>query len=193
MVREQLQQAVRTALMSVLEAEVDAVIGAARDAHTEQQRDYRNGHYARSLETSLGHIDDLSVPRTRGGYQMQVFERSHRRRSEQDQTIGEMFIGGASMARGGSDPPAQTISGSIWRRYDFMRLWKNAPGTTYRDSTSFPTVKAVTYHCFVCHSIRKSRATSRLRERNNQFWSGRGQRRQLRRNLSILLGGTFTG
>jgi hypothetical protein len=39
MVREQLQQAVRTALMSVLEAEVDAFIGAVRDAHTEQRHD----------------------------------------------------------------------------------------------------------------------------------------------------------
>lgn len=67
----------------------------------EQRRDYRNGHYARSLDTSIGHIDNLPVPRTRGGYQTQVFERYHRRRTELDQTIGEMFIdGGEHDARG---------------------------------------------------------------------------------------------
>ena len=61
MVREQLQQAVRTALISVLEAEVEAFIGAVRDARSEQRQDSRNGHYSRSLETSMGHIDDLEV------------------------------------------------------------------------------------------------------------------------------------
>jgi transposase-like protein len=94
MVREKLQQAVRTALMSVLEAEVDAFIGAVRYERSEQRRDYRNGHYTRSLDTSVGHIDDLPVPRTRVGYQTQLFERYHRRRNELDQAIGEMFIGG---------------------------------------------------------------------------------------------------
>src|SRR5690348_3792487 len=86
MVREKLQQAVRTALISVLEEEVDAFIGAVRYERSEQRRDYRNGHYARNLDTSVGRIDDLPVPRTRGGYQTQVFERYHRRRSDVDQT-----------------------------------------------------------------------------------------------------------
>jgi transposase-like protein len=62
MLREKLQQAVRTALIGVLEAEVDAFIGAVRYERSEQRRDYRNGHYRRSLDTSIGHIDDLPVP-----------------------------------------------------------------------------------------------------------------------------------
>jgi putative transposase len=118
MVREKLQQAVRTALISVLEEEVDAFIGAVRDERSEQRRDYRKGHYARSLDTSVGHIDDLPVPRTRGGYQTQVFERYHRRRTDLDQTIGELFIGGVSMTRvgevvetlTGTKPSASTVS-----------------------------------------------------------------------------------
>ena len=69
MLREQLQQAVRTALCSVLEEEVDAFIGAVRYERSEQRRDYRNGHSTRSLDTSVGHIEDLPVPRTRAGYQ----------------------------------------------------------------------------------------------------------------------------
>jgi transposase-like protein len=39
MLRETLQQAVRTALMSVLEAEVDAFIGAVRYEQSEQRHD----------------------------------------------------------------------------------------------------------------------------------------------------------
>lgn len=118
LVREKLQQAVRTALISVLEEEVAAFIGAVRDERSEQRRDDRNGHYARSLDSSVGHLDDLPVPRTRGGYQTQVFERYHRRRSDVDQTIGEMFIGGVSMTRvgevvetlTGTKPSASTVS-----------------------------------------------------------------------------------
>lgn len=101
MLREKLQQAVRTALISMLEAEIDAFIGAVRYEHNEQRRDYRNGHYRRSLQTSIGPIDDLPVPRTRAGHQTQMFERYHRRRQDLDEMIGEMFIGGVSQARVG--------------------------------------------------------------------------------------------
>ncbi len=69
MLREKLQQAVRTALIRVLEAEVDVFIGAMRYRLSEQRRDYRNGHYTRGLDTTIGHLDDLPVPRTRGGFE----------------------------------------------------------------------------------------------------------------------------
>src|SRR5437764_2591267 len=98
LLREKVQQAVRTALISVLQAEVDAFIGAVRYQRSEQRQDYRNGHYTRSLDTSIGHISDLPVPRTRSGYQTQVFERYHHRRRELDQAIGEMFVAGVSQA-----------------------------------------------------------------------------------------------
>ncbi|HEX9133994.1 MAG TPA: transposase [Ktedonobacteraceae bacterium] len=132
MVREKLQQAVRTALMSVLEAEVDAIIGAVRYEHSDQRRDYRNGHYTRGLDTSLGHISDLPVPRTRAGYQTQLFERYHRRRPDLDQSIGEMFIGGVSMARvgkvveslTGSKPSASTVSRVFHTLESEYEQWK---------------------------------------------------------------------
>src|SRR5579875_3558264 len=75
MVRERLRPAVRVALISVLEEEVTAFIGAAPYERNEQRRDHRNGHYTRDLETSVGQIIDLPIPRTRGGHQTQVFER----------------------------------------------------------------------------------------------------------------------
>jgi putative transposase len=132
MVREKLQQAVRIALISVLEAEVDTVIGAVRYEHTEQRSDYRNGHYMRGLDTSLGHISDLPIPRTRAGYQTQLFERYHRRRSDLDQTIGEMFIGGVSMTRvgevvetlTGTKPSASTVSRVFHTLESEYEQWK---------------------------------------------------------------------
>src|SRR5215469_15747308 len=84
MVRERLRQAVRLTLMRVLEEEVTAIIGAKRYERSAHRRDQRNGHYSRTLETTVGTIEDLIVPRTRQGHQSQVFERYHRRRGEVD-------------------------------------------------------------------------------------------------------------
>jgi putative transposase len=117
-VQERLRQAVRAALISVLEEEVTAFIGASPYERTEQRRDQRNGHYTRQLETTMGPITDLPVPRTRGGYQTQLFERYHRRREELDSAIGEMFVKGVSTAKvgevietmTGSKPSASTVS-----------------------------------------------------------------------------------
>jgi len=65
---------VRVALINVLEEEVSAFIGALPYERNEHRRDQRNGHYTRDLETSMGQIADLPVPRTRHGYHTQVFD-----------------------------------------------------------------------------------------------------------------------
>jgi putative transposase len=72
MVKERLRQAVRVALISVLEEEVTAFIGAKPYERSEERRDHRNGHYTRDLETTVGQIADLPVPRTRSGHQTSV-------------------------------------------------------------------------------------------------------------------------
>jgi transposase-like protein len=118
MVQERLRQAVRIALISVLEEEVTAFIGARPYERSEQRRYQRNGFYRRQLETTVGQIADLPVPRTRQGYQTQLFERYHRRRDDLDSTIGEMFVKGVSTAKvgevietlTGSHPSAFTVS-----------------------------------------------------------------------------------
>ena len=121
MVSERLRYAVRVALISVLEEEVTAVIGAQPYERTQERRDQRNGHYTRHLETTVGQIADLPVPRTRGGYQTQLFERYHRRQDELDSAIGEMFVKGVSTTKvgqvietlTGSHPSASTVSRSL--------------------------------------------------------------------------------
>jgi putative transposase len=118
LVKERLRQAVRIALISVLEEEVTGFIGAKPYERNEQRSDQRNGHYTRNLETTVGQIADLPVPRTRQGYQTQLFERYHRRRDELDSAIGEMFVKGVSTAKvgqvietlTGSHPSASTVS-----------------------------------------------------------------------------------
>ena len=132
LVKERLQYAVRLALMSVLEEEVTAVIGAKPYERNEERRDHRNGHYTRNLETTVGQIADLPVPRTRGGYQTQLFERYHRRRDELDGAIGEMFVKGVSTEKvgevietlTGTKPSASTVSRVFHSLESEYEQWK---------------------------------------------------------------------
>ena len=72
------------------------------------------------------------MPRTRAGYQTQLFERYHRRRSDLDQSIGEMFIGGVSQARvgevvetlTGTKPSASTVSRVFHSLESAYEQWK---------------------------------------------------------------------
>jgi transposase-like protein len=135
LVQERLRQAVRTALISVLEEEVTVFIGAEPYERSKERRDHRNGHYRRSLETTVGHIADLPVPRTRGGYQTQLIERYHRRRDELDSAIAEMFVKGVSTAKvgevvetlTGSHPSASTVSRVFHTLEGEYEQWKQRP------------------------------------------------------------------
>ncbi len=128
----QLRQAVRLALVSVIEAEVDAFVGALRYERTPQRRDQRNGHYTRGLDTTVGRIEELSVPRTRGGFETQLFERYHRRQAELDASISELFVRGVSTQGVGEvfeeltgvKPSASTVSRVFHTLEDEYQAWK---------------------------------------------------------------------
>lgn len=96
MLTGQLKEAVRVALVAMLEAEVTALVGALPYERSVSRTDQRNGYYTRDLDTSVGQIKGLAVPRTRGGYQTQLFDRYARRRPEVDSAISNMFIKGVS-------------------------------------------------------------------------------------------------
>jgi putative transposase len=153
MLHERLRQGVLVALMSVLEEEMTAFIGALPYERTQQRRDQRNGHYTRDLETSMGQIEDLRVPRTRGGYHTQVFDRYHRRRNELDTAIGQMFVDGVSMAKvgplvealTGSKPSASTVSRVFHTLEGEYREWKQRPleecyAYAFADGTYFTVI-----------------------------------------------------
>ncbi len=101
MLHERLREAVRIVLISVLEEEVTAFIGALPYERNAQRHEQRNGHYTRNLETTMGQIVDLPIARTPGGYHTQVFKRYHRRRDELDTAIAQMFVDGVSMTKVG--------------------------------------------------------------------------------------------
>ena len=75
LVKERLQIAIKLTLIQVLEEEIETYIKAAPYQRTAEPQDYRNGTYERDLDTSMGRIEELPVPRTRNGYRTELFER----------------------------------------------------------------------------------------------------------------------
>lgn len=59
--------------------------------------DYRNGYYYRNLDTNVGPIDGIAVPRSRSGlYKPSVFERYARRQDAVNQIVCNVFLRGVS-------------------------------------------------------------------------------------------------
>lgn len=152
-IRAQMREAVRLALCAVLEEEVTVLIGANPYERTATRRDQRNGYYARDLDTSVGHLENLSVPRTRRGHQTHVFERYQRRRHEVDQTIGEMFVRGVSTQGvgvvlehlNGTQPSASTVSRVFHSLEAEYAAWKERPlaehyAYSFADGTYFSVI-----------------------------------------------------
>jgi transposase-like protein len=96
MVKERLQITTKLTLIQVLEEEIEAYIRAAPYQRTAERQDYRNGTYERDFDTSMGSIEDLSVPRTWNGYRTELFEHYQRRQAELDEAIFKMFVLGSS-------------------------------------------------------------------------------------------------
>lgn len=130
-----LRAAIWLTLTTILEEEVTAFVGAPRYGRAATRRDQRNGHYTRDLVTTAGLAQDLPVPRTRGGFRTQVFERYQRRQAELDTAISEMFVFGASTARvgqvvetlTGTHPSASTVSRVFHTLETEFEAWKTRP------------------------------------------------------------------
>ena len=144
-------------MITVLEEEVEAFVGAQRYARSPSRRDQRNGHYPRDLGTSVGVIEDLPVPRTRQGFRPRLFERYQRRQAELAPDwiggIGRMFVQGVSTSRvgevvetlTGSKPSASTASRVFDTLEGEFEAWKKRPlGSAYlyafADGTYFTVI-----------------------------------------------------
>jgi len=135
LLREKLREAVRYTLIQVLEAEVEACIGAAAYERVSTRQDYRNGHYSRNLVTGVGQVEGLPVPRTRNGFKTQVFEQYQRRQAELDEAICDMFVSGGSTAQVGhivekltrTKPSPSTVSRVFHGLEDEFESWKKRP------------------------------------------------------------------
>ena len=132
---EKMRQAVRVTLVTLMEEEVEAFIGAAPYQRTDQRRDYRNGSYSRDLGTNVGPIEGLPIPRTRKGFKTQVFERYQRRQAELDAAICGMFVQGVSQQRVGEvvealtglAPSPSTVSRVFHTLDEEYQAWKKQP------------------------------------------------------------------
>jgi transposase-like protein len=59
--------------------------------------DYRNGHYYRNLDTTLGPVEQIAVPRSRRGlFRTSVFERYQRRQEAVNTAVCNVFLRGIS-------------------------------------------------------------------------------------------------
>jgi len=135
LLHEKMRTAIWLMLAATLEDEIEGYIGAARYARTPTRRDRRNGYYARDLVTTVGKVEDLPVPRSRGSFRTQVFDQYQRRQVELDTAIGEMFVFGASTTRvgqvvetlTGEQPSPSTVSRVFHSLEAEFAAWKTRP------------------------------------------------------------------
>jgi len=107
-------------LQGAMEDEIMDHIGISRHyERTEERKTSRNGYYTRDLETELGLIRELQVPRSRdGSYTPGVFQRYKRRKQAVNTAIKDIFLAGVSTRRVGevlrpligSNPSGSTVS-----------------------------------------------------------------------------------
>ena len=80
--------------------EQDMVLKAPRHARYKARIDYRNGYYFRSLETTLGTIEYLKVPRNRlTSLESKVFKKYQRKHVDLTKLIKDCFLAGISTRR----------------------------------------------------------------------------------------------
>ena len=132
LLQEKLRMAIRMTMIAVLEEEIEEYLQAAPYQRTSRRQDERNGHYARSLGTTMGLIEKLPVPRCRKGFRTKLFKRYKRRQQELDEAIGEMFVKGVSTRQvgqvveslTGNQPSASTVSRVFHTLEDEFERWK---------------------------------------------------------------------
>jgi len=77
--------------------EINKYTNTQRYQRTNSRIDYRNGYYSRNLDTELGPIDRLKIPRSRLGlFNTKVFVRYQRRQKNVNESIMNVFLAGVS-------------------------------------------------------------------------------------------------
>jgi putative transposase len=121
-----MRNTMKTILEASLESELLEQIQAAAYQRNPDRVDYRNGYRSRSLQTRLGVIANLRVPRSRDGtYQSQILPRFGRREATVTDLICDAFLGGLSTRRVGEvleplmgEPVSPSTVSTITKRLD---------------------------------------------------------------------------
>lgn len=96
-IKKHVRYLVKDLLEITLDEEMIEYTQSQRHQRTTQRLDYRNGYYVRNLDTQLGPLVDIKVPRSRSGlFEPSVFEHYQRRQEAVNQTICNTFVMGVS-------------------------------------------------------------------------------------------------
>jgi len=92
-----LRKLTKSLIEDTLDEEMTQYQQRERYQRTGQCLDYRNGYYHRDLDTTLGPVENINVPRSRGGlFKTTVFERYQRRRQAVNDVVCNAFLRGIS-------------------------------------------------------------------------------------------------
>ena len=99
---EQIAQGIKTMLEKCFESELLEQLQTSWGKHNPDRVDFRNGYRYRSLQTRLGLIKDLRVPRSREGtYQSKILPRYKRYEAGVEELVRNSFLAGISTRRVG--------------------------------------------------------------------------------------------
>jgi len=100
--QDELTRTIKDLLENALEGELLEQLHARWYQRNPDRVDQRNGFYMRSLQTRLGVIQDLRVPRSRNGiYQSELLPRYQRAEASVEQLVKDAFLAGVSTRRVG--------------------------------------------------------------------------------------------
>jgi len=92
-----LRKLTRNFIEDTMEEELIQYMKTESYQRTDARVDYRNGHYCRNLDTTLGPIENITVPRSRTGlFKTTVFGRYQRRQQAVNDVICNAFLRGIS-------------------------------------------------------------------------------------------------
>lgn len=87
----------RDLIQDCLRERMNTYIHSQRYQRTQQRIDYRNGYYCRNLDTELGPLNNLKIPRCRLGlFKPEIFKRYQRRQQAVNNAIQNVFLSGVS-------------------------------------------------------------------------------------------------
>lgn len=96
-INKHVRSLVKDALQITLDDEINQYTQSKKHQRTKERMDYRNGYYYRDLDTAIGPIETIAVPRSRSGlFQPSCIQRYQRRQETVNNVVRNVFLSGVS-------------------------------------------------------------------------------------------------